>query len=44
MGEIADDIINGAVCEMCCSPFEDEGNGFPRICNECDGEDNEEGE
>lgn len=36
MGEIADSMIYGDVCEMCGTPFEDEGSGFPRYCStEC---------
>lgn len=36
MGEIADSIVAGEVCEGCCMPMEDgEASGFPRRCAEC---------
>ncbi len=35
MGEIADDIVSGDICDMCCTPFDDEGAGYPRRCAEC---------
>ena len=36
MGEIADSMINGEVCEMCGVPLEGEPSGFPRYCStEC---------
>ena len=34
MGEIADDIISGACCEICGVYF-DEEYGFPVTCDEC---------
>lgn len=36
MGEHADDIIEGTVCEECGTFFDDgDSPGFPRTCNEC---------
>lgn len=35
MGEIADDLINGDACEICGQYFEDEGEGYPRQCEQC---------
>lgn len=34
MGEIADDIINGACCQYCNAYFKEE-HGFPVVCDEC---------
>lgn len=34
MGEIADDIIDGACCDLCGCYFE-EDNGFPATCSVC---------
>lgn len=36
MGEIADAMINGEMCEMCGVPLSGEAGGFPRYCSkEC---------
>jgi len=35
MGEIADMMIDGDLCEGCGVAFDDEGQGFPRRCKEC---------
>jgi len=35
MGEIADDMINGASCSWCGCYFEDEDWGIPVVCREC---------
>lgn len=35
MGEIADQIIDGEICQICCCPLQDE-QGYPVTCNECD--------
>lgn len=36
MGEIADSMINGEVCEMCGVPLDGDSPGFPRYCSlEC---------
>ena len=44
MGEIADDMINGACCLLCGIYFEKE-HGYPVVCKECaKGEDLEEAE
>ena len=37
MGEQAELIINGDVCEGCGENFEDEGQGYPRRCSSCKG-------
>ena len=43
MGEMADDIIDGTVCQECGMFFRDvfageymDAPGYPRTCNECD--------
>lgn len=33
MGEIADMMINGEMCEMCGVYLEGEAGGFPRYCS-----------
>jgi len=37
MGEIAELIVEGVVCQYCMLPFEDngEGCGYPRTCEDC---------
>lgn len=35
MGEIADDIIEGEICQECCCPFY-EATGYPATCSDCD--------
>lgn len=36
MGDIADAMINGEMCEMCGVPLEGEAYGIPRYCSaEC---------
>ncbi len=37
MGEIADLMINGDICEGCGCELDGEGNGFPRRCSGCGG-------
>lgn len=37
MGEIAEDMINGNVCQE-CNMWLGEGDGFPRTCVECGGD------
>jgi hypothetical protein len=34
MGQIADDMVNGACCELCGCYFEEE-QGIPSVCNDC---------
>lgn len=34
MGEIADDIIDGACCALCGVYFEEE-HGYPVLCSDC---------
>ena len=39
MGEVADDILTGVVCDQCGQFFlDDEVPEHPRTCNECDPE------
>lgn len=33
MGEIADAMINGELCEMCGVPLGGEATGYPRYCS-----------
>lgn len=36
MGDIADDIIDGFICQYCCCPMPDgDEPGYPRTCLEC---------
>jgi tRNA(Ile2) C34 agmatinyltransferase TiaS len=37
MGEIAELMINGDICEVCGVELEGEGAGFPRRCMGCGG-------
>jgi len=37
MGEQADLMINGDICELCGCEL-GEGEGYPRRCNGCEGE------
>jgi hypothetical protein len=32
---MADYLINGDDCERCGMPFDEPGNGFPRVCTGC---------
>lgn len=41
MGEQADLILNGDVCEWCGCFFEDSGDGYPRHCEGCEIENNQ---
>ena len=34
MGEIADDIVDGVICQECLQPL-DEPTGYPVTCEEC---------
>jgi hypothetical protein len=34
MGEIADMMLDGTLCEQ-CGEYIDEGDGFPRLCAAC---------
>jgi Fe2+ or Zn2+ uptake regulation protein len=36
MGQIADDIINGLLCQECGQFIDFEEPGFPRTCEDCD--------
>lgn len=38
MGEIAEGIINGELCQDCQLPLSGEAPGFPRLCEDCEGE------
>lgn len=35
MGEIADLMINGDICEQCGVELGSEGDGYPRLCADC---------
>jgi hypothetical protein len=36
MGEIADQMIDGKVCELCLMPFQKNyEHGYPVVCHEC---------
>lgn len=42
MGEIANMMINGLMCEQCCVYMDDgEEPGYPRLCAGCRDKDNE---
>jgi hypothetical protein len=34
MGDIADLIIEGEICQMCCCEM-DNANGYPQTCSDC---------
>lgn len=35
MGEMADMILGGVLCQVCGGYIEDEDWGFPRTCDDC---------
>lgn len=35
MGEIAEMIVDGEICQICGEVFDDEPPGHPRSCEEC---------
>jgi hypothetical protein len=35
MGEIAEAVLNGDMCDECFECFEEAGEGFPRTCAAC---------
>lgn len=37
MGELADDVVAGEICELCLSPLA-ETHGYPVACVECGGD------
>lgn len=39
MGEIADAMLNGDLCEV-CGIYIGEGDGYPRLCDGCQGDKN----
>ena len=39
MGEIADGMINGLLCQECTCLVDGEEPGFPRTCGDCGGQD-----
>lgn len=43
MGEIADMMIDGELCERCGMFIDDEAEGFPRLCADCAAEDDDDG-
>lgn len=44
MGEIADSIIEGEICQMCCCSDGREPQGYPYTCAECGGSDADGGD
>ena len=42
MGDIADAIVEGEICQMCCGNPPDEPLGYPFTCDECKHDDAEE--
>jgi tRNA(Ile2) C34 agmatinyltransferase TiaS len=42
MGDIADLMLNGDICDQCGVELEGEGMGFPRRCTGCGGKTPEE--
>lgn len=44
MGDIADQIIEGEICQMCCCPegIDIEARGYPFTCAECGGDNPED--
>ena len=39
MGDIADQIIEGEICQICCCPDDGGARGYPYTCAECGGDD-----
>ncbi len=37
MGEIANEIIEGEICQICLTPM-DEVTGYPQTCSDCSNE------
>lgn len=35
MGEIAEMMLDGTLCELCGAYLDTEGDGVPRKCNQC---------
>lgn len=35
MGEKADEILHGDICQFCGQMFIDDGDGYPRTCQAC---------
>ena len=35
MGEIAEMILDGILCQVCGTYIDDEDEGFPRTCSDC---------
>jgi hypothetical protein len=35
MGDIADMLLDGTLCEICGEYIDDEEGGFPRLCASC---------
>lgn len=42
MGEIADMIIDGILCEQCGQYIDEECGGYPRTCEDCKAEERRE--
>lgn len=41
-GDVADDLLSGFCCEECGSIVDGEAPGYPRLCTDCEEEDDEE--
>jgi hypothetical protein len=39
MGEIAEMILEGDMCDCCGAVFDDDGPGYPRTCDLCQDDD-----
>lgn len=42
MGEIADEVLSGYRCDTCAQIIDDEEPGFPRNCDDCTAEDEDD--
>lgn len=42
MGEIADDMINGFMCQVCGEVIDGSVPGYPRLCESCKEEEKED--
>jgi len=42
MGQIAEDIIDGSICQYCLCWLGDGSPGFPRTCDECQAEEQDD--
>jgi hypothetical protein len=37
VGEMADGMVSGELCQQCCCPIDGEATGYPRDCKDCGG-------